>query len=256
MVVRRADMFDLTGKVALVTGGSRGIGKAIALGLAGAGADVAAVSRTLVDLEKVAAEISSMGRRSLPVVADISKTDDIARAVSETFATFGRIDILVNNAAMFTPGPLIAVAEDYWEHYVATDLKGPFFMCQAVGRHMLEANAGSIINVASINGLRPSVNSGVYAICKAGVFLMTKALAKEWGPHGIRVNAIAPGVVETDMSKPLRENPERLRQHLERTPLGRIIQPSELVGAAVFLASEAASAVTGQVLGVDAGESA
>jgi len=247
--------FDLGGKVALVTGGSRGIGRAIALGLAEVGADVVVVSRTLAEVEKTAAEISSLGTRSMPIAADVGKKCDIDSLVAETFASFGRIDILVNNAAMFAPCAMLDADEDYWDQCVSVDLKGYFFMCQAVGKYMVGAKTGSIINVVSVNAMRPNVNSGVYAICKAGVLLMTKALAKEWGPHGIRVNAVAPGVVETDMSMPLRGNPERLRQHLARIPLGRIIQPHELVGAAVLLASDAGSSITGQVVAVDGGES-
>lgn len=248
-------IFDMGGKVALVTGGSRGIGKAIALGLAEMGADVVVVSRTLAEVEKTAAEISSLGRRSMPIAADVGKKDDIDNLVAETFASFGRIDVLVNNAAMFAPCAMLDADEDYWDQCVSVDLKGYFFMCQAVGKYMVEAKTGSIVNVVSVNAMRPNVNSGVYAICKAGVLLMTKALAKEWGPYGIRVNAVAPGVVETDMSMPLRGSPERLQQHLARTPLGRIIQPHELVGAAVLLASDAGSSITGQVVAVDGGES-
>ena len=248
-------MFDLGGKVALVTGASRGIGKAIALGLAEAGADVVVVSRTLAEVEKTAAELSSLGRRSLPIAADVGKKPDIDGLVAATLAAFGRLDILVNNAATFSPRAMLDADEDFWDRSVDVDLKGYFFMCQAAGKHMVEAKSGSIVNVVSVNAMRPNVNSGVYAICKAAVLLMTKAMAKEWGPYGIRVNAIAPGVVETTMSRPLRENPERLSKHLEKTPLGRIIQPHELVGAALLLASDAASSITGQILAVDGGES-
>lgn len=255
LMMRMTNMFDLSGKVALVTGGSRGIGKAIALGLAEAGADVVVVSRTLADLEKTAAEISRIGRRSLPIAADVGKKDNIDNLVAKTLAEFGQINILVNNAAMFMPRAMLDADEKYWDQYMSVDLKSYFFMCQAVGRSMMKLGAGNIINIASVNGIRPNVNSGVYAICKAGVILMTKALAKEWGPYNIKVNAIAPGVVETDMSKPLRENPERLKQHLQKTALGRIIQPQELVGTAILLASDAASSITGQIIAVDSGES-
>ncbi len=248
-------MFDLSGKVALVTGSSRGIGKAIAIGLADAGADVAIVSRTLADLEKTAADITRIGRRSLPIAADLGEKDNIDRLVARTLAEFGRINILVNNAAWFMPGPMLDADEKYWDRYISVDLKSYFFMCQAVGRSMIQQGAGNIINIASVNGIRPNVNSGVYAICKAGVIMMTKALAKEWGPYNIKVNAIAPGVVETDMSKPLRDNPERLKQHLQKIPLGHIIQPGEFVGTAILLASDAASSITGQIIAVDSGES-
>jgi len=145
--------------------------------------------------------------------------------------------------------------EEYWDQLMSVNLKGYFFMCQAVGRSMIERGSGNIINVASVNGIRPNVNSGVYAIGKAGVILMTKALAKEWGQYNIKVNAITPGVVATEMSKTLRENPERLKQHLQKIPLQHIIQPQELVGAAILLASDAASSITGQVIAVDSGES-
>jgi NAD(P)-dependent dehydrogenase (short-subunit alcohol dehydrogenase family) len=251
----RSSVFDLSGKVALVTGGSRGIGQAIALGLAEAGADIAVVSRTLADVEKTAAEISRIGRHSLPIATDVGGKANIDDLVTRTLDAFGQIDILVNNAATFTPRAVLEVDEEYWDKCVAIDLKSYFFMCQAVGRAMIQRRAGNIINVVSVNAIRPNVNSGVYAVCKAGVLLMTKALAKEWGPYNIKVNAIAPGVVETDMSRTLRENPARLEQHLQKTPLGRIIQPRELVGAAILLASDAASSLTGQVIAVDGGES-
>lgn len=251
----KTKMFDLSGKVALVTGSSRGIGKAIALGLAEAGADVVVVSRTLADVEKTAVEITRLGRHSLPIAADVGKKDNIDKLVDKTLSEFGQINILVNNASKFVARPMADADEEYWDQLVSVDLKSYFFMCQAVGRSMIKLGAGNIINIASVNAMRPNVNSGVYAICKAGVILMTKALAKEWGPYNIKVNAIAPGVVETEMSKPLRENPERLKQHLQKTPLGRIIQPQELVGAAILLASDAASSITGQVIAVDAGES-
>ncbi len=247
------DSFSLEGKVAIVTGSSTGLGQGMCIGLASAGADVVGVD--YVASPETKATVEKKGRRFHGMVADLLTIAPVERIIKETVDAFGRLDILVNNAATFSPRAMLDADEDFWDRSVDVDLKGYFFMCQAAGKHMVEAKSGSIVNVVSVNAMRPNVNSGVYAICKAGVLLMTKAMAKEWGPYGIRVNAIAPGVVETTMSRPLRENPERLSKHLEKTPLGRIIQPHELVGAALLLASDAASSITGQILAVDGGES-
>jgi len=246
--------FDMSGKVALVTGGSRGIGKAIALGLARAGADVALASRTLSELEKAAEEISHLGRRSLPIVADVSSKDNVDNLVSKTLAKFERIDILVNDAAIKPSSLMLDVTEGAWDQTMAVNLKGCFLMCQSVGQSMVKRRAGNIINIASAIGTRPvSPDSGVYSISKAGVIMLTKVLAKEWGQYGIRVNAIAPGVTETGMVRPMLDNPQAMSQYLQRTALGRINQPEDIVGVALLLASDESSCVTGQVIVVDAG---
>jgi len=246
--------FDMNGKVALVTGGSRGIGKAIALGLARAGADVVLASRTLSELEKVAKEISHLGRRSLPIVADVSSKDNVDNLVSKTLAKFDRIDILVNDAAIKPSSSMLDVAEEAWDQTMAVNLKGCFLVCQSVGQSMVKRRAGNIINIASAIGTRPgSPDSGVYSISKAGVIMLTKVLAKEWGQYGIRVNAIAPGVTKTDMVRRMLDDPQAMSQYLQKTALGRINQPEDIVGVALLLASDESSCVTGQVIVVDAG---
>lgn len=246
--------FDMSGKVALVTGGSRGIGKAIALGLAKAGADVVLASRTLSELEKAAEEISHLGRRSLPIVADVSSKDNVDNLVSKTLAKFDRIDILVNDAAIKPSSSMLDVTEGAWDQTMAVNLKGCFLMCQSVGQSMVKRRAGNIINIASAIGTRPGPpDSGVYSISKAGVIMLTRVLAKEWGQYGIRVNAIAPGVTKTDMVRRMLDDPQALSQYLQKTALGRINQPEDIVGVALLLASDESSCVTGQVIVVDAG---
>jgi NAD(P)-dependent dehydrogenase (short-subunit alcohol dehydrogenase family) len=247
------ESFSLSGKVALVTGGSRGIGKAIAVGLAKFGADVAVTSRKLPDLEEVAAEIKGLGRRSMAVATHVGRMDEIKNLVPKVKDELGRIDILVNNAGTNpTMDPAINIEERAWDSIMNLNLKGLFFLSQAVARLMQEQGGGKIINVASVAGITPDILP-VYSISKAGVIMATKVMAQQWAQHNIRVNAIAPGLVKTRFSEALWSNPDIAQAVMTRTPLQRIAEPDEMVGAVIFLASDASSYVTGHVLVVDGG---
>ncbi len=247
------DDFSLKGKVALVTGGSRGIGKAIAVGLAKAGADVALASRKLPDLEEVAKEIKGLGRKSLAVAAHIGRLEEINNLVGRVKDEFGRIDILVNNAATNpTMDQAIDIGERAWDSIMNLNLKGLFFLSQAVAMLMKEQGGGKIVNVASIEGITPGILP-VYAISKAGVIMATKVMAQQWAKYGIRVNAIAPGLTKTRFSEALWSNPDILSVAMMMTPMGRVAEPEEMIGAVIFLASDASGYVTGQVLAVDGG---
>jgi NAD(P)-dependent dehydrogenase (short-subunit alcohol dehydrogenase family) len=247
------DEFSLKGKVALVTGGSRGIGKAIAIGLAKAGADVALASRKLPDLEEVAKQIKGTGRKSLAVVAHVGKLDEINNLVSKVKEEFGKIDILVNNAATNpTMAPAIDVDERAWDSIMNLNLKGLFFLSQAVARVMREQGGGKIINVASVAGITPDVLP-IYSVSKAGVIMATKVMAQQWAQYNIRVNAIAPGLTKTRFSEAIWSNQDILQGAMLGTPLRRVAEPEEMAGAVIFLASDASSYVTGQVLPIDGG---
>ena len=244
---------SLENKVVLITGASRGIGQAITMGLAQAGADIAIASRKLPDLEKVAVEIKKMGRKCLTVAAHIGKIEEINNLVKKFIDEFGTIDILVNNAAT---NPSMASAIDIddraWDSIMNLNLKGLFFLSQAVARIMKEKGGGKIINVASIAGITPDILP-VYSISKAGVIMATKVMAQQWAIYNIRVNAIAPGLTKTRFSEPIWKNQDILNIAMSRTPLGRPAEPEEMVGAVIYLASDASSYVTGQVLAIDGG---
>ncbi|MBN1470569.1 MAG: glucose 1-dehydrogenase [Syntrophaceae bacterium] len=244
---------SLENKVALVTGGSRGIGRAIAKGLAQSGADLIIASRKIDDLEKVAEEIRNMGRKALAVAAHIGRLDEIRNLVDKAIAKFGRIDILVNNAAT---NPTMAAAIDIddraWDSIMNLNLKGLFFLSQAVARIMKEKGGGKIINVASVAGISPDILP-IYSISKAGVIMATKVMAQQWAVYNIRVNAIAPSLTKTKFSEPLWSNQDILNIAMSRTPLGRPAEPEDMVGAVIYLASDASSYVTGQVLAIDGG---
>jgi NAD(P)-dependent dehydrogenase (short-subunit alcohol dehydrogenase family) len=245
---------SLQGKVALVTGGSRGIGRATALGFARAGADVVVVSRKLADLEVVAEEIRRLGRKSLAVGAHVGRMDEIHTLVTRIKEEFGRVDILVNNAGTSQWIPALEVDDRFWEAMMNLNLKGLFFLSQAVARIMKEHGGGNIINVTSMDAFKPELNGGVYAISKAGVVMATRVMAREWAQYNIRVNAIAPGNVHTRLGDArFIAVPEYEQEMLERTPLGRIAQPEEIVGAMVYLASDMSSFHTGDTLLIDGG---
>ena len=248
------ERFHLQGKVALVTGASRGIGRAIALGLAEAGASVVLASRNLSNLQVVAHEISQKGRKALPVSANISHLAEIDNLVNKALTEFTRIDILVNNAGTNPVfGSVFDIDERAWDTTLGLNLKGYFFLSQAVGKVMRDKDGGSIINVASQDGIRPRIGAGVYSISKAAVIMLTQVLAQEWGQYKIRVNAIAPGVVRTRFSEVLWSNPLIRERTEDSTALGRIAEPEEMVGAVLFLASETSSYVTGQTIVLDGG---
>ena len=245
--------FSLEGKVALVTGGSRGIGKAAALGLARAGADVVVASRKLPDLEKVAEEIRGLGRKSLAVEVHVGRVEQIDNLVSKVKEEFGRIDILVNNAGTNpTMSQALEIEERAWDSIMNLNLKGLFFLSQAVARVMKEQGGGKIINIASTAGITPDILP-VYSISKAGVIMASKVMAQQWAQYNIRVNTVAPGLTKTQFSQALWSNPDILQGAMGRTPMQRIAEPEEIVGAIIYLASDASSYVTGQVLAVDGG---
>jgi NAD(P)-dependent dehydrogenase (short-subunit alcohol dehydrogenase family) len=251
------DAFRLDGKVALVTGASRGLGRAMALGLAGAGADVALVGRERDTLAPVAQEIEQIpGRRALSVPLDVGDVEAIPAAVANVAAHFGRIDILVNNAGTNVRNEVLEYTPEQWDSVMGTNLKGPFFLTQAVARQMIAAGGGKILNIGSMTAFLGVPTVPAYAASKAALQQLTRLLAVEWADQNIQVNAIAPGWISTDLTAPLKERPEfepRYRWVISRTPAGRFGEPHELVGAAVFLCSPAADFITGQVLAVDGG---
>ena len=246
--------FSLEGKVALITGGSRGIGRETALGFARAGADVAVASRKLPDLEQVADEIRAQGRKSLAVAAHMGRAEEIPGLVERVKQEFGRIDILVNNAgANPVMDSALDIEERAWDSIMNLNLKGLFFLGQAVARLMKDQGGGTIINVASVAGIRSGMLP-VYSISKAGVIMATKIMAHEWAKYNIRVNAIAPGILRTRFSEALWSNPDILNASLVSTPMKRIGEPGEVVGTMIYLASDASKYVTGVVVSVDGGQ--
>ena len=245
--------FTLKNKVALITGASRGIGESTAIGLAQAGADLAIASRKLPDLEKVAAEVKKTGRKCLPVAAHVGKIEEINNLVKRVLEEFGRIDILVNNAATNpSMAPAIDIDERAWDSIMNLNLKGLFFLSQAVAKTMIEKGGGRIINVASVAGITPE-KLPIYSISKAGVIMATKVMAQQWAPYNIRVNAIAPGLTKTRFSEALWKNEQILQMAMTRTPMARPADPGEMVGGIIYLASDASSYVTGQVIAIDGG---
>jgi dehydrogenase/reductase SDR family protein 4 len=245
--------FSLKNKVVLITGASRGIGQAIAIEMARSGADVAIASRKLPDLEKVAEEIRKTGRKCLPVPAHIGKMEEINNLVKRVLEEFGKIDILVNNAGTNpSMAQAIDIDERAWDSTMNLNLKGLFFLSQAVARVMKEKGGGIIINVASIAGITPDILP-IYSISKAAAIMATKVMAQQWAPYNIRVNAIAPGLTKTRFSEALWKNPDILKMAMSKTPMARPAEPDEMVGAIIYLASDASSYVTGQVIAIDGG---
>lgn len=250
--------FDLDGKVALITGASRGIGVAIARGLAAHGASVILASRHQADLDLVAESINGDGvGRAVAIACHTGSTEAIQRLFDRVRSDFGRLDVLVNNAATNPEfGPAITTTEEALHKTLEVNVKGYFVMSQHAARMMVDQGSGSIVNIASILGIRPQPNMVVYAMTKAAVINMTQGMARELGGSGIRVNAIAPGVIETRFAAALLENPVLMNQIRAVTPLGRQGQPEEIVGAALYLASDAASYTTGAVIVCDGGATA
>ena len=244
---------ELDGKVAVVIGGTSGIGRAIAHGLADAGADVVPTSRRVEQVEVAATEIEERGRRSLRLPSDVSERESLQRVLEETVKAFGKVDILVNSAGRTKRAPTLDFSEDDWNDIIETNLTGTLRACQVFGRHMLEREYGRIINIASLSTFVALHEVAAYSASKAAVASLTKSLAVEWSPRGVCVNAIAPGVFRTALNQKLLDESERGREFLLRTPMKRFGKVEELAGAAIFLASDAASFVNGEILTVDGG---
>lgn len=250
---RVLSQFALTDQVAIVTGGSRGLGRGIALALAAAGAHVVPVSRTEADLLVVADEIRALGRRCLPVAADVTVETRVQEMVQRVVDEFGRIDILVNSAGIviIKPTPEFPVA--VWERVIRVNLEGTFLCCKEVGKVMLQQERGKIVNISSVRGLQGRANDPAYPASKGAVNLLTKSLAIEWAQKGITVNALAPTFIRTDLNAFLLNDPATREWVLGRIPMGRVGQIWDLFGAAIFLASAASDFVTGHILYVDGG---
>lgn len=245
--------FDLTDRIALVTGGNGGIGRGIALGLARAGADVVVAARDEGKTTAVVSEIAALGRRCLGVRCDVRDRDDIARAVEAALAEFGTLSILVNNAGIARGGPPESIAQEAWDAVIDTNLTASFLCAQAVYPAMVAAGGGKIINIGSEYSLFGSAAVVPYSASKGGVIQLTKSLAVAWAKDNIQVNVIIPGWITTDMTRPVIDNQDRYDDIIRRTPARRFGEPEELAGAAVFLASSASDFVTGQSLAVDGG---
>ncbi|WP_380787845.1 2-dehydro-3-deoxy-D-gluconate 5-dehydrogenase KduD [Sphingomonas sp. R86521] len=243
--------FDLTGKVAIVTGANTGIGQAIAVALAEAGADVACVGRT--PAEDTVAKIRALGRKAEIVSADLSTIEPVQRVVDETVAKLGGLDILINNAGIIRRADAVDFSEADWDAVIDTNLKSVFFLCQAAGRHMIANGGGKIVNIASMLTFQGGIRVPSYTASKSGIGGLTKLLANEWATKGINVNAIAPGYIATNNTAALQADESRNKSILDRIPAGKWGDASDLGGAAVFLSSAAANYVQGHILAVDGG---
>jgi NAD(P)-dependent dehydrogenase (short-subunit alcohol dehydrogenase family) len=247
--------FDLTGKKAFVTGASRGIGRIIAVALAAAGADVALAARSQDGLAETAREVTDLGRKAFVFPLDVTRQDDVTAAVREAIRLLGQLDIVVNNAGgMNFMVPFLDMRVSGWEKVMRLNLDSTIYVCQAAGPHLRERGRGSVINVASVAGLSATPGLIPYGASKAAVISVTKTLAVEWAPSGIRVNALCPGWTATDLNQTLRDAPDGGRSVIAGVPMGRWGRPEEMAGPAVFLASDASSFMTGQVLIVDGGQ--
>ncbi len=246
-----ANPFDLTGKVALVTGANTGIGRAIALALAEAGADVALAGRSAA--AETAAEVRAMGRRAAIIGADLSSREPADEVVESAVAAFGAVDILVNNAGTIRRADAVDFTEEDWDAVIDTNLRSLFFLCQAAGKRMIAQGGGKIINIASMLSFQGGVRVPSYTASKSAVAGLTKALANEWAAKGVNVNAIAPGYIATNNTSALQADETRNRQIVERIPAGRWGAPADIKGAALFLASAASNYVHGHILAVDGG---
>jgi NAD(P)-dependent dehydrogenase (short-subunit alcohol dehydrogenase family) len=247
------ELFDLEGRTALVTGASKGLGKAIVMALAAAGADVALYARNKEDLEAVKASVQALGRRAETFCVDVLDKRAVDESVKAGLEAFGHVDILVNNAGVNVRKPVLELTPEEWDLVIDTNLKGYFLMAQAVVPSMLARGSGKVINMASILGTVALPTQLAYASSKGGVIQMTKVMALEWAKQGVQVNAIGPTYFETPLVAQLRNDPERFNFIVDRTPMGRWGQPEELAGIVIFLASRASDFITGQTIFIDGG---
>ena len=247
------DIFSLEGKIAVVIGGTSGIGRALSLGIADAGADVIASSRRREHVDETAAEIERRGRQTLRLCSDVCNRASLEELLEASLQRFAKVDILINCAGIIKRAPTLSMPEEEWEDVMNTNLTGTLRACQVFGRHMLERGYGRIVNLASLNSFVALNGVAAYAASKSGVVSLTRSLAVEWSTKGVTVNAIAPGVFRTALNADLLDNTPRGQELLMRTPMGRFGRTEELVGAAIYLCSDAASFVTGQTLVVDGG---
>ncbi|SET11279.1 gluconate 5-dehydrogenase [Marinobacter segnicrescens] len=247
-------LFDLSGKVSLVTGAGRGIGRSIALGLAEAGSHLVLCSRSRDELEAVAKEAEALGVRTLVAPCDVSDPGQISATVDAAIDEFGQIDVLINNAGLTIKKPAEELPLEDWQTIININLTGVFLMAQAVGRHMLSQRSGSIVNISSIAGKTGLTGSSAYCASKGGVDMLTKTLAVEWAERGVRVNALAPAYTETPLVKAITDTRADFAERVAaRTPMKRMARPEEMVGTAIFLAAEASSYITGETIMVDGG---
>ncbi|MBI2869981.1 MAG: glucose 1-dehydrogenase [Chloroflexi bacterium] len=250
-------LFDLTGKVVIITGAGKGIGRSLARGMAEAGADIVAAARTEADIQGTAGEVRALGRKSLAVPTDVRLSEQIGNLFTKTMQEFGRVDILVNNAGGSFLTKSLEVSENAWNAILRENLTSAFLCSQEAARIMIKQGGGSIVNLASVSGLRANTVSIAYGAAKAGVTSLTQTLAADLGPHGIRVNAVAPGHIVTEgvahFMKTDAGTAARLGAHEKASPLRRLGKPEDIVGAVIFLAAEASAYVTGQTLVVDGG---
>ena len=244
---------DLNGKTAVVIGGSSGIGRALALGLAQAGADVIPSARRAAEVAAAAADIQRRGRRSLAITCDVTSEPSLRQLLQQALTAFGKVDILVNSAGIARRSPTLDLSEQDWDAILDINLKGVLHACKIFGRHMLDRRYGRIINIASLSSFLGLFEVAAYAASKGGVLSLTRSLAVEWAPHGVCVNAIMPGVFRTALNQKLLDGTPRGQEFLLRTPMKRFGQVEELVGAAIFLASDSAGFVTGATIPVDGG---
>ncbi len=248
------EKFSLKGKSGIVTGGGSGIGKAISTAVVQAGAEIVIVGRNKERLERTAIELREWGGPVIPLSADISNMEDIRRVVDHTLKAFGKIDFLFNNAGIIRRAPSEEFTEKDWDEVIQINLKGPFFLAQSVARVMIsQKRKGKIINTSSLIAVQGGKRVPAYAASKGGLSQVTKTMANDWAKYNILVNAIGPGWVKTELTQPLREDKERYAEILGRIPLGRWAEPEDLMGAAVFLASDASDYITGQTIFVDGG---
>ncbi|HEX8710428.1 MAG TPA: glucose 1-dehydrogenase [Terracidiphilus sp.] len=248
-----SDLLSLAGKTAVITGGTSGIGRALSLGLADAGADVVASARRKEQVESTASEIEGRGRKTLRIASDVCDRSSLEALCAATLEAFGKVDILINCAGIIRRTPTLSLSEEEWNNILNTNLTGTLRACQVFGKHMVERGYGRIINIASLNTFVALMEVAAYAASKAAVASLTRSLAVEWSKKGVTVNAIAPGVFITELNEKLLNSTPRGQELLMRTPMGRFGKTEELIGAAVFLASDGASFVTGQTLPVDGG---